>query len=105
MGRHPAGVSCDSYEISVAHKEYPETEVLNAVLFIADPHMAILLRRMAGESHEFSVESIVELTRAGYPVARMLGTTRPDVMLLELTDTGRDLQQATAIHEQIPDVP
>jgi MinD-like ATPase involved in chromosome partitioning or flagellar assembly len=79
--------------------------MLNAVLFIADRNMAALLRGMAGESNEFAIESIVELTRNGYPVARTLGTTRPDVLLVELTDFGRDLPQATAIHQQFPDVP
>jgi MinD-like ATPase involved in chromosome partitioning or flagellar assembly len=85
---------------------YPcDTEVLNAVLFIADPNMAGLLRRLAGESNEFSIASIVELGRAGYPVGRTLGTTTPDVMLLEMTDLDRDLPQATTIHQQSPDVP
>ena len=37
--------------------------------------------------------------------ARTLGTTTPDVMLLEMTDFDRDLPQAAAIHEQSPDVP
>jgi Flp pilus assembly CpaE family ATPase len=79
--------------------------VLNAVLFIADPNMATLLRRMAGESNEFAIESIVELTQPGYAIARTLGTTTPDVMLLELTEFDRDLPQAAAIHKHIPDVP
>ncbi len=79
--------------------------MLNAVLFIADPNMAALLRGMAGKSNEFSIEAIVELTTAGYGVARMLGTTRPDVMLLEMTEPARDLAQADAIHIQCPDIP
>lgn len=79
--------------------------MLNAVLFIADPNMAALLRGMAGKSNEFAIEAIVELTTAGYGVARMLGTTRPDVMLLEMTDAVRDLAQADAIHIQCPDIP
>jgi MinD-like ATPase involved in chromosome partitioning or flagellar assembly len=79
--------------------------VLNAALFIADPHMAALLRGMAGKSNEFSIESIVELTTAGYGVARMLGTTKPDVMLVEMTDADRDLSLADTIHRQCPDIP
>lgn len=79
--------------------------MLNAVLFIADPNMASLLRGMAGKSNEFAIEGIVELTTAGYGVARMLGTTRPDVMLLEMTEPLRDLGQADAIHIQCPDIP
>jgi Flp pilus assembly CpaE family ATPase len=79
--------------------------VLNAVLFIADPNMAGLLRRLAGESNEFAIESVVELTRTGYAIGRTLATTKPDVMLLEMTDLNRDLPQASAIHSQSPDVP
>jgi Flp pilus assembly CpaE family ATPase len=79
--------------------------VLNAVLFIADPHMATLLGKMAGESNEFAIESIVQLAMPGYAVARTAGTTRPDVMLLELTEFDRDLPQAAAIHRHFPDVP
>jgi Flp pilus assembly CpaE family ATPase len=79
--------------------------VLNAVLFIADPNMAGLLRRLAGESNEFAIGSIVELTMNGYSINRTLGTTKPDVMLLEMTDLNRDLPQAAALHMQSPDVP
>jgi MinD-like ATPase involved in chromosome partitioning or flagellar assembly len=79
--------------------------VLNAVLFIADPNLAALLRGMAGKSNEFAIEAIVELTTAGYGVARMLGTTRPDVLLLEMTEPGRDLGLADSIHIQCPDIP
>ena len=47
--------------------------MLNAVLFIADPNMAGLMRRLAGESHEFSIGAIVELGRNGYTAGRALG--------------------------------
>ena len=67
--------------------------------------MASLLRGVAGKSNEFAIESIVELTTAGYGIARMLGTTRPDVMLLEMTEPGRDLSLADTIHAQCPDIP
>jgi Flp pilus assembly CpaE family ATPase len=67
--------------------------------------MANLLRRLAGESNEFAIESIIELTRSGYAVSRTLGTTTPDVMLLELTEFDRDMPQAAAIHRNLPDVP
>jgi len=79
--------------------------VLNAVLFIADPQMASLLRNIAGQANDFTIESIVELGRMGYSLARTAGTTRPDVMLLELTQSDRDLPQAAAIRKQFPDVP
>ncbi len=79
--------------------------MLNAVLFIADPQMANMIRNMAGESNDFSIESIVELGGMGYDLMRTAGTTQPDVILLELTELDRDLQHATAIHRQFPDVP
>lgn len=79
--------------------------MLNAVLFIADPNMAGLMRRLAGDSHEFSIGAIVELGRNGYTAGRALGTNVPDVMLLEMTDLSRDLPQAVALHQQSPDVP
>lgn len=79
--------------------------MLNAVLFIADPNMAALLRNMAGKSNEFTIQSIVELTSAGYGVARMLGTTTPDVILVEMTDFARDVQLAAKIHDQCPEIP
>ena len=79
--------------------------MLNAILFIADPQMANLLRKIAGESNEFTIASVIELDRMGYPIARTAGTTRPDVMLLEMTNGDRDLPQAAAIHNQFSDVP
>ena len=79
--------------------------MLNALLLIADPHMAALMRRIAGESSEFAIESIVELPRGGYTTATKLSATRPDVLLLEMTDLGRDLPQAASIHKHFPDVP
>ena len=79
--------------------------MLNAVLFIADPNMAGLLRRLAAESNEFAFGSVVELTRTGYSINRTLSTTKPDVMLLEMTDLNRDLPQAAALHTQSPEVP
>jgi Flp pilus assembly CpaE family ATPase len=79
--------------------------LLNAVLFIADPNMAALLRGLAAKSNEFTIESIVELTSAGYGVARMRTTTRADVMLVEMTDFSRDLSLAAEIHDQCPEIP
>jgi MinD-like ATPase involved in chromosome partitioning or flagellar assembly len=79
--------------------------VLNAVLFIADPNMAGLLRNLASESNEFALSSIVELTIHGYSTNRALSTTKPDVILLEMTDLNRDLPQAAALHAQSPEVP
>lgn len=67
--------------------------------------MAALLRGMAGTSNELAIDSIVELTHAGYGVARMMNTSTPDVMLIEMTDPGRDLALAAGIHRQSPDVP
>ncbi len=60
---------------------------------------------MAGTSNELTIESIVELNGAGYTIARTLNTATPDVILLEMTDLGRDLPLAAAIHQKSPDVP
>jgi MinD-like ATPase involved in chromosome partitioning or flagellar assembly len=79
--------------------------VLNAVLFIADPQMANLVRKFASESNDFAIDSIVEMGRMGYATARTAGTTQPDVILLELTESDRDPPQAAAIHRHFPDVP
>lgn len=79
--------------------------MLNAVLFVADPNMVSLLQSLAGESNEFAIESIVELALTGYALRRTLGTTTPDVMLLEMTELDRDLPHAAAIHTQFPNVP
>jgi MinD-like ATPase involved in chromosome partitioning or flagellar assembly len=79
--------------------------VLNAVLFVADPKMVSLLQSLAAESNEFAIVSIVEMALTGYALRRTLGTTTPDVMLLEMTELDRDLPQAAAIHTQFPNVP
>ena len=79
--------------------------MLNAVLFLADPHLASLVRGLASESNEFCIESIVELTRVGYPITRTMNTTVHDVMLLEMTDADRDLPQAAALRKQAPETP
>jgi Flp pilus assembly CpaE family ATPase len=79
--------------------------MLRAVLFIADPPMATLMRNLMGESNEFVIESIVELGKTGYATARTLSTVLPDVILLEMTSLERDLPQAAAIHQQSLDVP
>jgi Flp pilus assembly CpaE family ATPase len=60
---------------------------------------------LAGESNEFFIESIVELTRTGYPITRTLNTTVHDVMLLEMTDADRDLPLAAALRKQAPETP
>jgi len=67
--------------------------------------MANLMRKIAGESNDFAIDSIVEVGRMGYAVARTAGTTKPDVILLELTESDRDLSHAAAIHIHFPDVP
>src|SRR5580704_7850255 len=67
--------------------------------------MAALLRGMVDSSNEFVIESIVELTSSGYEVARILNTTTPDVMLLEMTDFDRDICLAAAIYDRCPDIP
>jgi MinD-like ATPase involved in chromosome partitioning or flagellar assembly len=79
--------------------------VLNAALFIADPNMAALLRGMAGSSAEFAIAAISELTSAGYGLARIMSTSAPDVILLEMTDARRDLPLATNIRQQCPNLP
>jgi Flp pilus assembly CpaE family ATPase len=60
---------------------------------------------LAGESNEFSIESIVEITRTGYPLGRALSTSRPDVMLVEMTDAGRDLPAVSALRRECPEIP
>ena len=67
--------------------------------------MAALLRGMAGTSNEFTIDSIVEMTSAGYQLARTLNTVAPDVVLLEMTEAERDLDLAAALHRHSPDVP
>ncbi len=67
--------------------------------------MAALLKGMAGKSNEFAIESIVELTSAGYPVARMLGTTRAEVILMEMSELNRDVPLAGLVHNQCPHIP
>lgn len=79
--------------------------MLNAVLFFADSQLANLLQGMARESNEFKIETVVEHSLTGYPVARTLNMTSPDVILVEMTEPDRDLPQAAAIHKYSPNVP
>jgi len=79
--------------------------MLNAVVFIADPKLAGLLRGLAGTATEFNIDTIVELTTAGYWVARAVSTSEPDVILVEMTDAARDLALAASIRQQSPGVP
>lgn len=79
--------------------------MLNAVLIIADPQLAAMLRGMAGESSEFVIESVVQIDGTGYSLARALDTITPDVILLEMTDFSRDAALASAIHKRSPEVP
>lgn len=79
--------------------------VLNTILFVADPQVANLVRKLAHESNDFSIEAVDEMSPRGYAVARTAGTTRPDVILVELTDIVRDLPHAIEIHRQFPEIP
>lgn len=79
--------------------------MLNAVLFVADPHLAALVQGMAGESDEFAIESITEGAFTDYAIARTLNTQRPDVALVEITDIERDLPVTAAIQRNSPEVP
>lgn len=65
--------------------------------------MAALLRGMAGESNEIAIDTIVELNSGGYGMVRNSST--PDAMLVEMTDAGRDLALAAALHRQSPEIP
>jgi len=67
--------------------------------------MAALLRGLAGTSNEFAIDSIVELTSAGYGIARTMNTSTPDVMLVEMSDPRRDPGLAATLHQQSPNVP
>ena len=66
--------------------------------------MAALLRGMAGTSSEFTIDAIVD-SSTSYGIARTLNTTTPDVILLEMTDAGRDLALAATLRQQARDVP
>jgi Flp pilus assembly CpaE family ATPase len=79
--------------------------MLNAVLFIADPHLAALMRDLTGKSNEFAIGSIIQLADIGYSVERTLNTTTPDVLLMEMSDFDRDVPLAATIHQYAPDVP
>jgi AmiR/NasT family two-component response regulator len=79
--------------------------VLNAVLFISDPHLAGHMRTLTGKSNEFTIESVVQLTEITYSSARVLNTASPDVILLEMSDFGRDMPMAAMIHQHAPNVP
>ncbi len=79
--------------------------MLKAVLFTADTGLAGLLRGMAEESNEFTLAALVMHAPTGYDVARTLNTIAPDVILLELTNTDRDLPHAAGIHEYSPGTP
>jgi MinD-like ATPase involved in chromosome partitioning or flagellar assembly len=67
--------------------------------------MAALLRGLAGTSNEFAIDAIVELTSAGYGIARTMNTSTPDVMLVEMSDPRRDPGLAANLHQQSPNIP
>lgn len=79
--------------------------MLNAILFIADSHLAALIRGLAGKSNEFAIGAIVQLAEMRYSLTRTLNTTTADVMLVEMSDFDRDVPLAATIHQRSPNVP
>src|ERR1700689_2193093 len=67
--------------------------------------MAGLVRNLASVSSVFTIGSVAELGRAGYPIGRTVGTVDPDLILLEITDLDRDLPIVNLIHAQAPGIP
>ncbi len=79
--------------------------MLNAILFIADSHLAALIRGLAGKSNEFAIGAIVQLAEMRYSLTRTLNTTAADVMLVEMSDFDRDVPLAATIHQRSPNIP
>src|SRR5208282_4335918 len=70
-----------------------------------DPALAALVRSIADQSIEFNIERLVDSQPTGFEISRTLGTTNPDVILLEVADTGRDIVYAEAIHTAAAKLP
>jgi MinD-like ATPase involved in chromosome partitioning or flagellar assembly len=79
--------------------------LLNAILFSPDPSLAMLVRNIAEQSSEFTVERLVDSQPTGLDIKRALGTGNPDVILLEVADPERDIAYAGAIHAAAPGFP
>jgi len=79
--------------------------LLNAVLFSRDPGLAALVRGMAEESPVFSLERLVDSEPTGYEISRTLSTSAPDVILLDVAVTDRDIVYSEAIHAAAPRLP
>jgi len=79
--------------------------LLNAVLFSRDPGLATLVRGLAEESLVFSLERLVDSQPTGYEISRTLSTSDPNVILLEVADTDRDIVYSEAIHAAAPRLP
>jgi septum site-determining protein MinD len=60
---------------------------------------------MADESLVFSLERLVDSQPTGYEISRTLSTSNPDVVLLEIADTDRDIVYSEAIHMAAPTLP
>jgi pilus assembly protein CpaE len=79
--------------------------LLNAVLFSLDPGLAALVRSIADQSIEFTLERLVDSQPTGFEISRTLGTSNPDAVLLEVADPERDIVYARAIHMAAPQLP
>ena len=79
--------------------------LLNTILFSLDPGLATLVRSIADESVEFTLERLVDSQPTGFEISRTLGTTNADVILLEVANTGRDIVYAEAIHTAAAKLP
>jgi pilus assembly protein CpaE len=79
--------------------------LLNAILFSLDPGLAALVRNIADQSIEFTLERLVDSQPTGFEISRTLSTSNPDAVLLEVADLDRDIVYARAIHMVAPNLP
>jgi len=79
--------------------------LLNAVLFSLDPGLAALVRSIADQSIEFTLERLVDTQPTGFEISRTLATNSPDAVLLEVADPHHDIVYARAIHMAAPHLP
>jgi MinD-like ATPase involved in chromosome partitioning or flagellar assembly len=79
--------------------------LLNAILFSLDPGLAALVRGIADQSIEFTLERLVDSQPTGFEISRTLSTSNADAVLLEVADPERDIVYAEAIHMAGPNLP
>jgi pilus assembly protein CpaE len=79
--------------------------LLNAILFSLDHGLAALVRSIADQSIEFTLERLVDSQPTGFEISRTLRTSNPDAVLLEVANPDRDIVYARAIHMAEPKLP